>query len=119
MRKWPLNGCSRGSGRYDECKGTVNLNFLLNRTEEETEKGTVLSVSRDRTRETNVAGVHLGRERVHTTSYPSHLAYSYFAYKGSTAVHSQPAAAQAQENKIRSKACTIEAVQSADDDWIV
>jgi len=88
-------------------KGTKNLNFLLNRTEEETEKGTVLSFSRDRTRETNVVGVRLGRERVHTTSYPLHLAYSYSAYKGSTAVHSQPAAAQAQENKIRVNACRV------------
>ena len=69
-------------------KGSRNLNFLLNRTEEETEKGTALSVSRDRTRETNVAGVCLGRERVHTTSYSLHLAYSYSAYKDSTAVHS-------------------------------
>jgi len=97
-------------------KGSRNLNFLLNRTEEETEKGTALSFSRDRTRETNVAGVLLGRERARTTSYPLHLAYSYSAYKGSTAVHSQPAAAQAQENKIRAKACTIAAVQSVVDD---
>jgi len=92
-------------------RGTIDLNFLLNRTEEETEKGTALSFSRDRTRETNIVGVRLGRERVHVTSYPLHLAY-YSAYKGSTAVHPQPAAAQAQENKIRAKACTIQHVCS-------
>jgi len=87
-------------------KGTRNPNFWLNRTEEETEKGTALPV-RDRTRETNVAGVRLGRESVHTTSYPSHLAY-YSACKGSTAVHSQPAAAHAQAQEVANSSMAVE-----------
>ena len=87
-------------------KGTRNPNFWLNRTEEETEKGTALQV-RGRTRETNVAGVRLGRERVHNTSYPSHLAY-YSACKGSTAVHSQPAAANAQAQEVANSSMAVE-----------
>ena len=93
-------------------KGARNPNFWLNRTEEETEKGTALPVSRERARETNVAVVRLGRERVHTvTSYPSQLAY-YSACKGSTAVHSQPTAAQAQEVANSSMAVECETIPS-------
>jgi len=91
-------------------KGTRNPNFWLNRTEEETEKETTEKETalpvRDRTRETNVAGVRLGRVR--TTSYPSHLALYYSACKGSTAVHFQPAAAHAQAQEVANSSMAVE-----------